>query len=1279
MTLAYLYDPLHQFQDLRGVNNVSGWLEVFLAGTDDHAMCYSDFVGTMLPDRIGIDNDGRAVVVVDSEQAYRVEVHGADGNLLYTQEPVWTQMAGGGGIAGSLVNVESQDGSIVVDKTTVGMTTTFDLSVAEDATENLEWSKVSGTGSITEDGPLALQYQAGSMTVVNGKLRLEDDQFYHITTHFDVVPSAQGNTYDTLTFTLYKVNDDNETGLLRTFVKDVDSSLTDPIVVEYSTDIVTDEAVLVYWTVEGIADGISVGLADMYAHRVYSGIPRLPENEYASQEWVTENFQSLSGMSAYQTTSGMSAYATKGELATKLDASASSQFAQSSSLSSYQPTSSMSAYQTVEGMSGYLPISATSELFTGASTDTSLTGLGTSGSPLGVSTDLLSSYQPTSAMSDYQPTSSMSAYQTTADMTAYMPVSATSELFTGITHDTSLTGSGTSASPLGANSMRLEFDSATMYTAMSGDTAIAGVNTSILSSYQPTSAMGNYATTGDLAAKADSSSLAAYQPTSSMSAYQETSGMTAYLPVSASSSLFTGVTTDTSMTGSGLSSSPLGVKTREVIWDSATMTTSESGTSAVIGVNSSLFDGFATTADLSTKMDDSASAQFAQSSSLADYQTTADMSAYATTGDLSAKLDASASSQFAQSSSLADYQQTADMSAYATTDSLSAYATTDSLSAKLDASASSQFAQSSSLSSYQPTSSMSNYATTAALADKLDASAQVVTSVTKYGTYVTGINGSQLNAYSASTASNAFTATYATYDANGRALTSIGQGNYTSESGTIYISGDDIESTDTAYIAGETGADTTTSTSYNPNQILNLFGSVDGGANVELQAWSVPVTAYLGTANNVFDVSAVISSWDQMPYRMSIVATGGRPIYFSATNGFTVLNATSFTGTAPRTAELAHKTALSAYQPTSAMSAYATTASLATKLDSTASSQFAQSSSLSSYQPTSAMSAYATTTDLTAKLDASAQVVTAVNTNTASLVTGINGIAIAAGSTYSAGSYVEITDDTINVTGLQPSGSYATTDDLSAKLDASAQVVTAVAKSGTYVTAINGSTIKAQSAIYANMDANGRYITSLAASSSLSAYQPTSSMSAYALASSVANADWEQTATSSPAYIENKPDLVDIVAGPGIHIDNPDGNTLRVSMAADYEVELYSGTKTSNGLASFTLSEYASSFDRIRFYGIGYGNTKVMYECPAPDTSTEALSVCYTYYCRDTDNNPWQMRMGVYTSTNGLNFTIREAKFLYGGASALAFGGGNTTQNPPIYRIVGVKRIAGGN
>lgn len=58
---------------------------------------------------------------------------------------------------------------------------------------------------------------------------------------------------------------------------------------------------------------------------------------------------------------------------------------------------------------------------------------------------------------------------------------------------------------------------------------------------------------------------------------------------------------------------------------------------------------------------------------------------------------------------------------------------------------------------------------------------------------------------------------------------------------------------------------------------------------------------------------------------------------------------------------------------------------------------------------------------------------------------------------------------------------------------------------------------------------------------------------------------------------------VDIVAGPGIVIDNPDGNTLRVSVAQAEEVVLWSGTKYWwNDTANLQLSEAASHFEAIR-------------------------------------------------------------------------------------------------
>ena len=62
---------------------------------------------------------------------------------------------------------------------------------------------------------------------------------------------------------------------------------------------------------------------------------------------------------------------------------------------------------------------------------------------------------------------------------------------------------------------------------------------------------------------------------------------------------------------------------------------------------------------------------------------------------------------------------------------------------------------------------------------------------------------------------------------------------------------------------------------------------------------------------------------------------------------------------------------------------------------------------------------------------------------------------------------------------------------------------------------------------------------------------------------------------------------VDIVAGPGIVIDNPDGNTLRVSCASAYETVLWSasGYAVGDSAQNITLSESPLNFNTIRVYG----------------------------------------------------------------------------------------------
>lgn len=93
MALSYLFDPNKQFQAPNGLNNVNGFLRVFIDGTDDYARTFKNFNGTLNQRDIRLDNNGRAVVIVDADKVYRLEVYSPIGNLLWTQYPMYSQGA----------------------------------------------------------------------------------------------------------------------------------------------------------------------------------------------------------------------------------------------------------------------------------------------------------------------------------------------------------------------------------------------------------------------------------------------------------------------------------------------------------------------------------------------------------------------------------------------------------------------------------------------------------------------------------------------------------------------------------------------------------------------------------------------------------------------------------------------------------------------------------------------------------------------------------------------------------------------------------------------------------------------------------------------------------------------------------------------------------------------------------------------------------------------------------------------------------------------------------
>ena len=178
MSYAYLIDPENQFMTKSGTINVDGFLKVFDAATDDPAVTYKDFSGTENPERIGLDNNGRAVVIADSDRAYRLEVYDRYGTLMWTTSPLWCIGSAGGGGTG-LTDIISSNGSIEVVRTDVGSSSTFDLSVAQDSVESLDWIRTEG---YTLNGSMMVPtYQDGPMEVGQYGITLRGGRYYHVT------------------------------------------------------------------------------------------------------------------------------------------------------------------------------------------------------------------------------------------------------------------------------------------------------------------------------------------------------------------------------------------------------------------------------------------------------------------------------------------------------------------------------------------------------------------------------------------------------------------------------------------------------------------------------------------------------------------------------------------------------------------------------------------------------------------------------------------------------------------------------------------------------------------------------------------------------------------------------------------------------------------------------------------------------------------------------------------------------------------------------------------
>ena len=150
---------------------------------------------------------------------------------------------------------------------------------------------------------------------------------------------------------------------------------------------------------------------------------------------------------------------------------------------------------------------------------------------------------------------------------------------------------------------------------------------------------------------------------------------------------------------------------------------------------------------------------------------------------------------------------------------------------------------------------------------------------------------------------------------------------------------------------------------------------------------------------------------------------------------------------------------------------------------------------------------------------------------------------------------------------------------------------------------------------------------------------------------------------------------VDIVAGPGIVIDNPDGNTLRISAATNYETVLYEADSVTNNTAGqiFSLKESVLNFERIRITvdNMEFRNRPCTQEYTVLNSSSIFITPDINGDTPPALNKPY----AVYSINSDGNLVCKRRGLLYGSIDRPLHTNGDN-RGYCLMKVVGIHRIA---
>ena len=284
---ARLYPPTTQFQIKSGQLNVAGRVFVRLEATDDLAPLY-DENHTLMPQPVVLDNNGRSRgVFVDAAKTYWIDVQDRYGMSLFTVRKMTP--GGGGGSSASACEVVSSDGTINVEKYVDGGVVTFDVSVADDSAESLDWLRCDGSDNLAGLDIYRPIYASGTMSLGEQGVLLGADRYYHVTAHVKATKGSVSPFYENAHVTIKTRAGSTVTDVITTDNL-VDYSLGLSQEFEVSADVYSPEAceLLFEITSEGNA---TFALSDVAVHRVYSGMPQGGGGsfEQVQSDWTEEN------------------------------------------------------------------------------------------------------------------------------------------------------------------------------------------------------------------------------------------------------------------------------------------------------------------------------------------------------------------------------------------------------------------------------------------------------------------------------------------------------------------------------------------------------------------------------------------------------------------------------------------------------------------------------------------------------------------------------------------------------------------------------------------------------------------------------------------------------------------------------------------------------------------------------------------------------------------------------------------------------------------------------